>query len=166
MADKNNMAGKFNMKGLLEALIELADERIDFLREQENDMYEENKSCGERLKVYEQEDFEVVKERIEDAQLMALEAKQALDELKKEAAASKGETKCLEVTFSAQGHIKQTIEVPVDTDPEELQAALNSGAVFTSIQEGGQVWFLDSPDKSGTVVNVDNNLEYEDFEVE
>lgn len=48
----------------------------------------------------------------------------------------------------------------------DLQEGLNSGKYVTTIQEKGSLEILESEEKIGWVVDVENSLEYSDFEVE
>lgn len=72
-----------------------------------------------------------------------------------------------EIRVSAQGDFKQKVHI---IDPhltiEDLQAGLNSGRFATSIQEGGVIEEVGTGRIVGSVVSVDNRLEYSDFEVE
>ena len=74
-----------------------------------------------------------------------------------------------EISFCAQGSIKQRVEI---TDPgmtaERLQDLLNKGDAVTTVQEGGDVVLLLNEEERviGKVVDVDNSLEYCEFEVE
>ena len=73
----------------------------------------------------------------------------------------------VEITFCAQGYVKQTVHITKkEWTPEKLEEALNEGKVATTIQEDGTVDVVASGEVIGTVENVDNNLEYEDFSVE
>lgn len=71
------------------------------------------------------------------------------------------------VTFEAQGSVKQTVLL---TDPNiiarKLEKMLRKGEAATTIQEGGTVDVVADGKVLGRVVNVDNNLEYDVFDVE
>jgi hypothetical protein len=73
----------------------------------------------------------------------------------------------LKISFSAVGWVQQTIEI---TDPNitpmELVTGLNSGKFVTTIQKNGSVDITDSGKSVGKVINVDNSLEYSDFELD
>tara|TARA_Y100000034_G_scaffold75750_1_gene90941 strand:+ start:3953 stop:4183 length:231 start_codon:yes stop_codon:yes gene_type:complete len=71
------------------------------------------------------------------------------------------------ITFSAQGWIKQHVVLCDDNvTAEEAQKGLNDGTMVTTIQEGGSLEITKDGKRVGVVEFVDNNLEYEDFEVE
>ena len=78
--------------------------------------------------------------------------------------------KTVDITFCVQGYIKQTVELTNDNyTPEQVQDLLDKGEALTTIQEGGNVCLYDAEGNEivlGKVVNVDNNLEYDDFDVE
>jgi hypothetical protein len=77
------------------------------------------------------------------------------------------------VSFCAQGHINQTIRITHPTlTPDQLIEGLNAGSIWTTAQEGGDVTALAPPsriekgdvsDRVGYVEDVDNNLEYDEF---
>jgi hypothetical protein len=71
------------------------------------------------------------------------------------------------ITFTAQGYIKQTVELQpaIKLTPKQLERGLHTGRYCTTIQEDGTLESTRSGRIFGTVVNVDNNLEYADFEV-
>lgn len=72
----------------------------------------------------------------------------------------------IDISFLVQGHINQTIELFDDYEHINVVEGLEAGTVMTTVQEGGDV--LGVVDGNlitiGKVVNVDNNLEYEDYE--
>jgi hypothetical protein len=72
------------------------------------------------------------------------------------------------ITFTAQGYVKQTVELQpgVKLTPKQLENGLNSGRYGTTIQEDGTLEITRSGKILGTVVNVENQLEYAGFEVE
>lgn len=74
--------------------------------------------------------------------------------------------KTIQISFLAHGYVNQTVEIPDDFDETELEEGLNSGKICTTIQENGSIDILATGKKIGTVVDVENNLEYEDFDVE
>ena len=68
-------------------------------------------------------------------------------------------------TFSARGNISQTVNIinPAYT-PERLLRELNSGRLLTTVQENGAVEVTASGKVVATIVSVDNDLEYFDFQ--
>ena len=71
------------------------------------------------------------------------------------------------IKFEAQGYAEQTVVIfNPDMTPEKLQRMLNSGVAATTIQEGGTVDVVADGKALARVVNVDNHLEYSEFEVE
>ena len=73
----------------------------------------------------------------------------------------------IKIVFNAQGWVKQTIEITDPTvTPEALVEMLNEGKAVTTIQEDGLVEILATGKQIGRVINVDNNLEYEEFDIE
>lgn len=73
------------------------------------------------------------------------------------------------IEFSVQGYISQRVNITAEGwTAEKLQEAMNNGNIITTIQDGGQVLASTENDLIviGTVVEVDNNLEYCDYEVE
>jgi hypothetical protein len=70
------------------------------------------------------------------------------------------------LSFTAQGHISQTIQItnPAYT-PKRIVAMLNSGKAVTTVQENGTVDIVATGEVIGKVVNVNNELEYDDFEL-
>lgn len=74
----------------------------------------------------------------------------------------------MKLTFSVQGYIEQEIEITNRKYTEKkVLSLLNRGLAATTIQEGGRVVFYTKEGKEvilGKVVNVDNNLEYFDFD--
>jgi ABC-type molybdate transport system substrate-binding protein len=73
----------------------------------------------------------------------------------------------VEIAFSVEGSVKQTIEIinPAYT-PEMIVSGLASGKLATTIQEGGSVDVVATGEKVATVINIDNELGYFDFEQE
>jgi hypothetical protein len=71
--------------------------------------------------------------------------------------------KNIKVTFGASGYVSQDISVADDISAEELAENLNSGKWVTTIQEGGNLEVTESGEVIGKVVNVDNELEYDEF---
>jgi spore germination protein GerM len=71
------------------------------------------------------------------------------------------------ITFNVSGWVTQILEVDDDITEQGLQElieGLGDGRFVTTIQEGGEV--LDEDMKRvGLVVDVDNNIEYSDFEI-
>jgi hypothetical protein len=74
--------------------------------------------------------------------------------------------KNIKITFGASGYVTQDISVPDEVSAEEVAAKLNSGDWMTTIQEGGNLEVVASGEVIGKVVNVDNDLEYDEFSVE
>lgn len=73
----------------------------------------------------------------------------------------------IEIAFSVEGTIKQTLEiVNPEYTLETILAGLASGKLATTIQEGGSVDVVATGEKIATVINVDNELGYFDFEAE
>jgi hypothetical protein len=74
----------------------------------------------------------------------------------------------VEVTFSVSGYVKQRVKLKDGYTPAQLQADLNAGRAWTTIQHDGDVVLLTETetDTVGKVISVDNNCEYEDFTVE
>ena len=77
--------------------------------------------------------------------------------------------KTVDISFLVQGHITQTIELPPDCNltGDEIIEQLDSGKMLTTIQEGGDVIMVNSEgiDIVASVLNVDNELEYSDYEL-
>jgi len=70
------------------------------------------------------------------------------------------------VRFSVSGWVTQRVEIfHPDITPEKLQDMLNNGDALTTIQEDGSITTA-AGDGIGKVLSVDNECEYEDFEVE
>ena len=79
------------------------------------------------------------------------------------------EPRTINVKFSVSGYAEQSILLNPDVNmtAEEIRGGLESGELFTSIQEhGGTLFRLADDTELGQVVNVDNYCEYTDFEVE
>ncbi len=85
-----------------------------------------------------------------------------------------GAFRYLDISFTARGKITQSIRIlkSCKLTDEDIVDKLNCGLIQTSVQEkGGELAYRD-PDnglpyvKLGTVVDVDNDLEYENFELE
>jgi uncharacterized membrane protein len=69
-----------------------------------------------------------------------------------------------ELSFTATGHIEQTIEITnLAYTAKKIVAMLDSGEATTTVQEGGKVEITATGEVIGKVVNVDNSLEYEEF---
>ena len=80
-------------------------------------------------------------------------------------------SKSVKLRFSAQGIVNQTVEI-VDSSitPDILIKMLKNGEAVTTIQEGGNVEITSSKimtagKRIAIVVDIDNELEYEDFEL-
>jgi hypothetical protein len=76
------------------------------------------------------------------------------------------EEKEVRIRFTVVGYVEQTVRLSKPMSAEDLQTMLNKGTVFTTIQDGGTVDIVETGEVIGTVVDVTNNCEYEDFEVE
>jgi hypothetical protein len=80
---------------------------------------------------------------------------------------SKREQREFEITFSVSGYVTQNVLI---TDPKitahQLQSMLETGRAMTTMQEGGVVIVTRTDRVIGKVVDVDNNCQYEDFDVE
>lgn len=72
----------------------------------------------------------------------------------------------VKITFSVSGYVTQTVELKPGVDPADLEQKLRSGVAATTIQEDGEVVVVESGEVLGTVTNVDNNCEYDDYDVE
>jgi hypothetical protein len=80
------------------------------------------------------------------------------------------------INFYIQSYVKQRVSLHGDVEltPQQLQDLLSSGKVVTTIQEDGDVILLSADEKEsdtvgkqiGTVIEVDNECEYSEFEVE
>lgn len=71
-----------------------------------------------------------------------------------------------EVAFSVMGNVKQTVEIArPGWTAERLQSALEDRTVFTTIQDNGEVEVVETGEIIGRVVNVDNECEYDEFQV-
>lgn len=72
----------------------------------------------------------------------------------------------IRISFAASGYVGQTIEMTnPEITPQQLIDGLNSGLYVTTIQEDGSVDITKSGESIGRVVDVDNCLEYEEFEL-
>lgn len=71
------------------------------------------------------------------------------------------------ITFNASGYVRQTVQItnPKFT-PEQVVQMLNDGSAVTTVQEGGTLDITATGEKIGEVVNVDNDLEYEEFDLD
>ena len=74
--------------------------------------------------------------------------------------------KNIKITFGASGYVTQDLSVSDEVSAEEVAAKLNSGEWMTTIQEGGSLEVVASGEIIGKVVNVDNDLEYDEFAAE
>jgi hypothetical protein len=71
------------------------------------------------------------------------------------------------VSFSARGGIDMRIEIRKSgMTPEDLVNGLNAGTIQTTVQYGGKVMVTETGELVGDIVRVDNNMDYEDFELE
>jgi len=72
----------------------------------------------------------------------------------------------IKVSFLAQGHINQTINV-LDarwTDSDIING-LNDGTLSTTVQKNGTVDITETDTPIAVIVNVDNQLEYAGFKL-
>ena len=79
--------------------------------------------------------------------------------------------KTMRIAFSAQGQVKQRVTLlKTGVSAKELQDGLNSGRYVTTIQEGGEfsthIEETSTGEKVARIDDVNNELEYSDFEVE
>lgn len=74
----------------------------------------------------------------------------------------------MKVTFSAQGTITQEISlIDESLTASDIQSGLNSGKYATTVQEGDTfIEEIGTGKRIASIVNVDNNLEYFDYEVD
>jgi hypothetical protein len=71
------------------------------------------------------------------------------------------------ITFCASGYFTQTVEITkAGYTLAELQADLNSGKVWTTIEKNGDLEIVETGEVVGKVLNVDNHCEYDEFVVE
>ena len=73
--------------------------------------------------------------------------------------------KTVRIAFGAAGYVTEDIEVADDVDEQVLADKLASGEWVTTIQEGGSLEVTASGQVIGRVVNIDNELEYDEFEL-
>ena len=73
--------------------------------------------------------------------------------------------KDVKIAFSVSGWVTTTVSVPDEFELDDLQRKLNDGTYVTTLQEGGTLDVLESGKEIGRVIDVDNELGYEDFEV-
>jgi hypothetical protein len=80
--------------------------------------------------------------------------------------ASKKTKQFVDLSFMAHGYIKQTVKITKDgITPRQLVDMLNSGEAATTIYEhNGSVEIFATGEKIGEVVNMETELEYDDFE--
>ena len=75
----------------------------------------------------------------------------------------------IEVVFSVHGWVKQTIALNdkgKELGVDKIQEMLNNGSLATTVQEDGTLDITSSGEVVGNITSIDNNLEYEDFEIE
>ncbi len=70
------------------------------------------------------------------------------------------------ISFTAQGTIYQTIEILNGDSIETVIEKLNNGQYVTTIHESKMIEVTESGRVVAKVINTDNQLEYNDFEVE
>lgn len=73
----------------------------------------------------------------------------------------------VKITFSVHGYIKQTVQLHNDCHltAEEIEVSLADGKLVTTIQEDGTLDITENGQAIGQIVYVDNECEYEDYEV-
>lgn len=72
-----------------------------------------------------------------------------------------------EISFAVSGYVDQTVEITdLKLTAAQLQKGLKSGKFATTIQDGGEVIVVKTGRVIGRVVSLDNNCEYEDYNVE
>jgi len=72
----------------------------------------------------------------------------------------------IDIVVEAMGHFTQTIRVTdPDWSPADIIATLHEGRIATTIQEGGDVSDVATGRVIAIVTNVDNHLEYSEFEL-
>lgn len=72
----------------------------------------------------------------------------------------------VEVTFSVSGYVVQRVKLAEGVTADQLQAALDSGEAWTTMERGGNVEVVGSGVVLGRVESVNNECEYTDFSVE
>lgn len=78
-------------------------------------------------------------------------------------------TREIKITFQVSGYIEQIVELSddyADLSDEEIASKLELGEFVTTINEPGTIESQDYTKQIGRIVSLDNNLEYEEFEVE
>ena len=84
-----------------------------------------------------------------------------------QARADAGLDREFEITFNIQGSAGQTVRVhDRNMTPQKLQDLLDAGKAQTTIAEGGRVEYTHNGRLIATVISVDNECSYSDFEVE
>jgi DNA-directed RNA polymerase subunit RPC12/RpoP len=77
------------------------------------------------------------------------------------------EARCFKISFTAQGHIEQTLLITNHNyTAREVMAMLKSGTAITSAQEDGDVLIVQSMTKIATIISSDTHLEYDDMEAQ
>lgn len=74
----------------------------------------------------------------------------------------------MKVSFCVSGHIVQTIRLhnSCELTPEEVVKGLQEGTIATTVRYGGEVDMVADGKTIGVIIDLDNNLEYSDFELE
>ena len=75
----------------------------------------------------------------------------------------------IKITFQVSGYIEQIVQLSddyADLSDEEIASKLELGEFVTTINEPGTIESQDYTKQIGRIVSLDNNLEYEEFEVE
>jgi len=70
------------------------------------------------------------------------------------------------ISFTAQGTIYQTIEILNDEPIESIVEKLNNGQYLTTVHEDKTISVTESGRIIANIIDTDNQLEYNDFEVE
>lgn len=75
------------------------------------------------------------------------------------------------ISFTAQGHVVQTIEIISDHTLDQIIKMLNKGTAVTTVQEGtdkhpSYIELTATGEKIAKITDVDNQLEYNDFDID
>jgi hypothetical protein len=74
----------------------------------------------------------------------------------------------IKISFCVSGHVSQTIRLlnSCELTPEEIVKGLNEGTIATTVYEGGKVDMVADGKNIGEIIDLDNNLEYTDYDLE